>query len=410
MNQVRTAAIGLGARGYSMLEALLLHMDNVRITAVCDLYEDRVTRAADATERAYGEGNRPFTSTDYREVIDRDDVDAVLIMSAWESHFPIAIYAMEKGVAVGMEVGGAYSIDDCWQLVRTQERTGTPFMLLENCCYGEAEMTVMNMVKLGLFGDVVHCEGGYRHDLRDEVVFGKENRHYRLRNYRLRNAENYPTHEFGPIARILNLNRGNRALTLSSVSCKAAGMKEYIKSNADKVDPALLDAEWAQGDIVLTTVTCAGGETILLKLDTTLPRSYSRELVVRGTKGLYEQSTNSVFYDGDEEYWEPSEFYTKVLNNAKKEEEEFLPDVWKKITPEEIAAGHGGMDAIEFRVFIDALKNGEEMPIDVYDAALWMSITAISEESIKMGGAPLPVPDYTSGAWTNRAPKDVLPL
>ena len=174
MNQVRTAAIGLGARGYSMLHALLLHMDNVRITAVCDLYEDRLNRAADAVEKVYGEGNRPFASTDYKEVLDRDDVDAVLIMSAWESHFPIAIYAMERGIAVGMEVGGAYSIDDCWQLVRTYERTKTPFMLLENCCYGEAEMSVMHMVKLGLFGDVVHCEGGYRHDLRDEIIFGKD--------------------------------------------------------------------------------------------------------------------------------------------------------------------------------------------------------------------------------------------
>ena len=298
MNQVRTAAIGLGARGYSMLEALLLHMDNVKITAVCDLYEDRVTRAADAVERVYGEGNRPFTSTDYREVLDRDDVDAVLIMSAWESHFPIAIYAMERGIAVGMEVGGAYSIDDCWQLVRTYEKTKTPFMLLENCCYGEAEMTVMHMVKLGLFGDVIHCEGGYRHDLRDEIVFGKENRHYRLRNYLTRNCENYPTHELGPIAQILDINRGNRFLSLWSVASKSAGLNQFAKDHPN-ANPALATADFAQGDVITTVIKCARGETITLHLDTSLPRPYSRGFTVQGTKGMYQEDTRSFFIDAD---------------------------------------------------------------------------------------------------------------
>lgn len=407
MEKVKFGIIGLGQRGSQLLD-LLLRFDDVTVTATCDKYEDRAHGAAKKV--AEKESVAPLATTDYKEVLASENVDAVLISTDWELHVPLAVAAMEAGKATALEVGGAYCIEDCWRLVRTYEKTKTPFMFMENCCFNKDELLATALARKGKFGTVVHCSGAYGHDLRNEVAFGKENRHYRLRNYRLRNAENYPTHEFGPIARILNLNRGNRALTLSSVSCKAAGMKEYIKSNADKVDPALLNTEWAQGDIVLTTVTCAGGETILLKLDTTLPRSYSRELVVRGTKGLYEQSTNSVFYDGDEEYWEPSEFYAKVLNNAKKEEEEFLPDVWKKITPEEIAAGHGGMDAIEFRVFIDTLKAGGDMPIDVYDAALWMSITAISEESIKMGGAPLPVPDFTSGAWTNRAPKDVLPL
>ena len=294
MNQVRTAAIGLGCRGYSMLEALLLHMDNVKITAVCDLYEDRVTRAADATERAYGEGNRPFTSTDYREVLDRDDVDAVLIMSAWESYFPIALYAMERGIAVGMEVGGAYSIDDCWQLVRAYERTKTPFMLLENCCYGEAEMAVMHMVSQGLFGEVVHCEGGYRHDLRDEIVFGKENRHYRLRNYLTRNCENYPTHELGPIAQILDINRGNRFLSLVSVASKSAGLNQFAADHPN-ANPELATAKFAQGDVVTTVIKCAGGEVITLTHSVSLPRPYSRNGRIQGTKGIWLEDVKGMF-------------------------------------------------------------------------------------------------------------------
>lgn len=406
MKKVNLGIIGLGQRGSQLLD-LLLTFDDVQVVATCDKYDDRAKTAAEKVEKK--ENVLPMITTDYKEVLASKDVDAVLISTDWEMHVPIAVAAMEAGKATALEVGGAYCVEDCWRLIRAYEKTKTPFMFMENCCFNKDELLATALTRAGKFGTVVHCSGAYCHDLRNEVAFGKENRHYRLRNYLLRNAENYPTHEFGPIARILNLNRGNRALTLSSFSSKAAGMKEYLKNNMDKVDPALLDKEFMQGDIVLTTVTCSGGETILLKLDTTLPRSYNRDLVVRGTKGMYEQATNSVFYDGDEEFWEPTDYYKKVLDNAKKEND-YLPEVWKKITPEEIAAGHGGMDAIEFRVFVDALKNGDEMPIDVYDAALWMSIAALSEESIKLGGAPVAIPDFTSGAWTNRAPKDVLPL
>ena len=397
MNQVRTAAIGLGCRGYSMLEALLLHMDNVRITAVCDLYEDRVTRAADATERAYGEGNRPFTSTDYKEVLDRDDVDAVLIMSAWESHFPIALYAMERGIAVGMEVGGAYSIDDCWQLVRTYERTKTPFMLLENCCYGEAEMAVMHMVSQGLFGEVVHCEGGYRHDLRDEIVFGKENRHYRLRNYLTRNCENYPTHELGPIAQILDINRGNRFLSLVSVASKSAGLNQFAADHPN-ANPELATAKFAQGDVVTTVIKCARGETITLHLDTSLPRPYSRGFTIQGTKGMYQEDTRSFFIDADmggKEHWD----WSPEWNNQVKYFEKYRHPVWVDYLANGIRGGHGGMDGLVYNEFIECVRLGKPCPIDVYDGAAWMAVTALSEESIAKGGMPVAFPDFTNGAW-----------
>lgn len=148
-------------------------------------------------------GRLPAVTTDYREVLRREDVDAVVISCAWESHIPVAVEAMRAGKAVGMEVGGAYSVKQCWDLVDAYEQTGTPFMFLENCCYGRRELMALNMVKQGLFGEVVHCRGGYMHDLRTEVGTGCEMRHYRLRNYIHRNAENYPTHELGPIAKFL---------------------------------------------------------------------------------------------------------------------------------------------------------------------------------------------------------------
>ena len=277
MEKVRVAVIGIGCRGQYMMENCLLEMDNMVVTAVCDTYEDRVQWGVDTVVR-HGQP-KPFASTNWHDVLNKELADAVLILSSWESHVPIAIEAMQKGIAVGMEVGGAYTIDQCWDLVRTYEQTGTPFMFLENCCYGRTEMMVMNMIKQGLFGEIVHCEGGYCHDLRDEIAFGKENRHYRLRNYLHRNCENYPTHELGPIAQILDINRGNRFLSLVSVASKSRGMNEYAKQH-ENVTPALQTVSFAQGDVVTTIIKCANGETITLSLDTTLPRAYSRRFTV----------------------------------------------------------------------------------------------------------------------------------
>ncbi len=400
MEKVKVAAVGVGGRGYGILEGLLLHMDNVEITAVCDLYADRTEAAAAAVVRAYGEDHAPFATTNHHEVMLRDDVEAVIIMSAWESHIPIAIDAMEHGKAVAMEVGGAYSVEQCWELVKTWERTRVPFMFLENCCYGEAEMMVMNMVKQGLFGEIVHCEGGYRHDLRDEVTFGKETRHYRLRNYLNRNCENYPTHELGPIAQILDINRGNRFLSLVSVSSKAVGLNAFAAANP-KADPALATAKYAQGDVVTTIITCAHGETITLTLDTTLPRAYSRGFTVQGTKGMYMEDNRSIYLDSDhggQDHWD----WSPEWNNQVKYLETYSHPTWVEYHKNGIRGGHGGMDGLVYDAFIECVRTGTPCPIDVYDAAAWMVVTPLSEQSIAQGGAPVSFPDFTNGAWCIR--------
>ncbi len=398
MEKVRVGIIGLGCRGQFILDGLLLSMDNVHVTAVCDLYEDRVEHGAASVEHAYGQ--RPFSSTDWNEVLSPTRVDAVLITSAWESHCPIACAAMEKGIAVGMEVGGAYTVEDCWNLVHTQERTGTPFMLLENCCYGQIEMMILNMVRQGLFGEVIHCSGGYRHDLRSEVAYGEENRHYRLRNYLNRNCENYPTHELGPIAQVLNINRGNRMLSLVSVSSKAAGINDYAARHPE-VNPALATAHFNQGDVVDTIIKCAGGQTISLTLDTTLPRAYSRGFTVQGTRAMYTEDNNSLYLDSD--FTEADHFnWVRNWNNATKYLEKYQHPVWTEYLKNGIRGGHGGMDGLVYDAFIEAVRKGEPCPIDVYDAAAWMCITPLSEQSIALGNAPVAVPDFTSGAWIER--------
>lgn len=390
MNDIRIACIGIGARGRELTKLILSFEEN--IVAVCDLYPDRAEEGADLVEKACG--TRPAVYTDYKDAIADEKVNTVVIMTAWESHVEIAVAAMRAGKAVALEVGGAYTVDDCWELVRTQEETGTPFMFLENCCFGRRELMVLNMVEQGVFGRIMHCSGGYCHDLRDEIAFGKEKRHYRLRNYLARNCENYPTHELGPIARVLDINRGNRMVSLSSTASGSAGLHEFILKNKPD-DAELRDAEFAQGDIVTTVIKCERGETIVLTLDTTLPRFYSRGFTVRGTKGMYEEATDSVFLDRKEDRDHDWSWVHDKVGNASEYTAEYEHPIWKKFLNDGVRGGHGGMDALVFDAFFSALRKGEPMPIDVYDAAAWMSITALSDLSIKNGSAPVEIPDFT---------------
>jgi hypothetical protein len=394
-NKLRLGVVGLGQRGGNLLRDTLTKLDTVVIAAVCDAYQDRVDSAVNAVREKCGYAPKGYT--DYREMFASKDVDAVIVASSWESHIAITIDALYAGLITGMEVGGAYTHEECYELVKAYEKTRTPFMFLENCCYDRSEMLAMNMAADGLFGNIVHCSGAYGHDLREEIAFGKQNRHYRLDNYILRNCENYPTHELGPIAKMLNINNGNRMVSLTSVASKAAGLKSYIKSNADCA--ALQNTDFAQGDVVTTVIKCAGGESIQLKLDTTLPRYYDRELVVRGTRGLYNQTLNAVFFDGDKQgHYSGYENAAALLGNAEQYTGKYLPDYWKNITNKEKESGHGGMDFFMMKDFVARALAGKPMPIDVYDAAAWMSVTYLSEQSIALGGAVM-FPDYTNGKW-----------
>lgn len=397
--EYRVGVIGLGGRGMGHMHGILTEREDTVVTAVCDVYEDRMNAAADLCLK-----KKNWTVAkvaDWRALIERDDVDVVFVFSAWENHIPAAIHAMNCGKQVAIEVGGAYSLDDCWELVHTYEKTGIPCMMLENCCYDRNEMMVMRMVREGLFGTVVACEGGYRHDLRTEILFGEENRHYRLRNYQSRCCENYPTHELGPIAKILDINRGNRMVSLTSVSSGAFGLNEYARRH-DNVNPALQNFPFRQGDIVKTNIRCARGELISLTLDTTLPRAYSRNFTVRGTAGLFSEDCNAVYLDnGKFPEWDHSYY-----NNIAEYRKDWEHPVWRRFEEEGVKGGHGGMDWLVFDAWFEALKNGDAFPIDTYDTAAWMAITPLSEISIAQGGAPVDIPDFTRGMWTCRPDSD----
>ncbi|MBE6656175.1 MAG: Gfo/Idh/MocA family oxidoreductase [Ruminococcaceae bacterium] len=407
---IKTGVIGLGARGSQLLETILA-CEESEVVALCDLYEDRREKGKKMVEEKLGKS--PAVYENYKDLIADENVEAVFVISSWDMHTRMAVESMKAGKITALEVAGAYDIEDCWQLVRTYEETGTPIMLLENCCFDRFELLTSAMAKDGRFGKIVYCHGAYAHELRDEVLGGHVKRHYRLENYMYRNCENYPTHELGPIAKVLGINRGNKMLHLSSVSTRSGvGLETFAKDERNP-DPSLRDTKFNQGDIILTTITCAGGEVITLRLDTTLPRSYSREFTLRGTAGFCQQDQNLVMLeetDNMHETFVPAVMMSKYMDSAEKYAEEYLPDAWKNITEEEKLLGHGGMDYIELKAFFRAALNGEEMPIDVYDAAAWMAITPLSEQSIAMGGTPQPVPDFTRGAWMLREPRDVVEL
>lgn len=398
MEKFRVGQIGLGGRGMGHLSGIFCERDDVVVTYVCDVYEDRCAAAVKMVEER--NGNTPKSTTNYKEVCESPDVDVVIVTSAWENHIPACVYAMECGKQVATEVGGAYAIDDCWKLVDTHEKTGIHCMMLENCCYDRNEMMVMKMVREGLFGKIVHCEGGYQHDLRGEVSHGAENRHYRLRNYQNRCCENYPTHELGPIAKILDINRGNRMVKLTSMASGSWGLNAFAEAH-DDVDPALRSYHFKQGDVVKTMIQCAHGETICLTLDTTLPRYYSRNFTIRGTKGFFGEVENMVYIDG-----KCVEFGHDNFNNVGEYRKEWEHPVWKHFEEEGVKGGHGGMDWLVFDAYFSALRDGMVPPIDTYDTAAWMAITPLSEISIANGSMPVDIPDFTRGMWTHRTDKN----
>ena len=391
---IKLGYIGLGGRGRNMLKTVLDSFKDVEIAGICDICEERLEQGKEIVIEKTGK--EPLCTTNADDILNLD-IDCVMIMTYWETHIELAIKAMKKGIRPGIEVGGAYSVEDCFKLIRTYEETGIPCMMLENCCYGKRELTVLKMVKEGLFGEIVHCSGGYHHYLADEITHGKEKYHYRLRNY--------PTHEFGPIAKVLKINRGNRIIKLSSTASKSIALKEYVKEHIEDF-PYLENTTFNQGDIITTVITCADGSTVVLTLDTTLPRAYSRGFTVRGTKGSYFEDNDSFFFANNEEHIEAEEKFdwSPQYKNGVQYREENMHPLWKKYGDAAAKAGHDGMDYMVLCAFFESVKKQEEPPIDTYDTATWMSITPLSEESIIKGGAPVTVPDFTSGKWAMDRP------
>ena len=410
--KIKIGLIGLGQRGAGYCEGgnwgaimgNILKNEDVELLVICDKRQERIQGALNYIEKEGYE--KPLAVDDYNKVIEIKP-DAIIVATSWDNHVVVALAAMRANVPVAIEVGGTHSINDCWALVDCYEETKTPFMFLENCCYAKDELLATSLVRNGLLGEIVYCSGLYGHDLREEIVGGIDTHHYRLNEYQHYNCENYPTHELGPIAKILNINRGNRFVRVVSMSSKAVGLKNYI-NKTEKYANRMKDYSFAQGDIVTTMIECENGEVISLKLDTTLPRLYDRGLTVCGTDGQYCQTTQSVVLDDGTFNHERDEIKKSFFSQDNYDK--YLPDDWLNITEEQKKAGHGGMDFIMLKHFFHAVKNKQEMPIDVYDAVSWMCITALSEQSIAGGSIPVECPDFTRGKYRDRLPLDVMKM
>ncbi len=394
-DRVRLGWIGFGRRATAMLKHVL-EMVDVDVVAIAE-FDRRKLEMAEALCEDKGR-MKPKLTENYLDIINDKTIDAVIVMTGWDNHVPCALEAVKAGKYTGIEVGCAYDIKECYELVAAYEKTGAPLMMLENCCYDRKELAALRAVREGLFGELIHADGAYGHYL-NEVELFRDSVHYRQYEYLNRCCDNYPTHAFGPISKIFGLNRGNRALTISSFASKSRGLKDYTGRHLPDDSP-IKGADFKQADIVTSVITCAGGETIKLTLDTTIPRPYyTRDFTIRGTRGCcVEEGNGSVtFYlEGMKE---------GVMNNKFDFYEEHDHPLQKEYQSGEVKSGHSnGMDWLVLRAFFEAVKAGTNTPIDAYDTATWLAIGPLSEQSIAQGGAAVSFPDFTRGKWFRREP------
>ena len=418
--KVKIGLIGVGLRGQSNLE-ILAKRDDVEIIAFADPQSIMLS----AAQKILSKNNKPTAKefsngeSDYRNLLNDTGIDAVLISTPWEWHKVQGVEALYAKKIVGMEVGGALNLNECWEYVKTHEATGTPLFAMENVCYRRDVMAILNMVRKGIFGELLHGEGGYKHDLRgvlfndgitpynSGVEFGTKGyseARWRTEHYIKRNGELYPTHGLVPVAMMMDINRGNRLLRLSSFASKARGLHDYIvnhpKGGENHPNAKIV---FKEGDVVTTQIACENGETILLTHDTSLQRPYNLGFKVQGTKGLWEDFGWGDFDQGHI-YFESLMNHSHKWDNSEKWLKEYDHPLWKRYEHLAEGAGHGGMDWFLIHTFIECIKNNVEFPMDVYDLATWYSITPLSEKSIAQGGKVMNIPDFTKGKWKTRKP------
>ncbi len=407
--KVRLGYIGVGARGMSHISEGVLR-DDVEIIAICDTQEWALSMCRNYLKRKNRPAATEYTGSEdaYKKMLDRNDIDAVVISTPWQFHHQMAIDSMRAGKAVGCEVIAGLTVDEHWDIVRTSEKTGVHYTTLENVCYRRDVMAVLNMVRQGLFGELVHCEGGYQHDLR-EVLFndGKEwyghgveygpkaisEAQWRTQFNIDQDGDLYPTHGVGPCMQFLDINRGNRFTSMSSFSSKSPGLPAYIEHKSPGHPNAKI--KYNNGDVTTTMINCANGETVLLSHDVHLPRPYSLGFRVQGTEGIWMDVADSIYiYEKSKKphQWDPAKEWLDKYDHP----------LWKKHAKEAEGAGHGGMDWFVFNGFIEAIKRKKPFPIDVYDSVTMSVITPLSTKSLKEKNAPQDFPDFTKGKWTQR--------
>ena len=411
--QVRIAIIGVGLRGQDHLELLLMRTD-AEVVAICDIDDRMLASSKQSIVKSGKKMPQVFTGDKYawKKMLEIKGLDAVIIATPWEWHKEMIIGSLEAGIKyVGSEVVLGITLQDHWDVVKAAEKYKAHVMMLENVCYRRDVMAVLNMVRQGMFGEMIHLQGGYQHDLR-EVKFndgvkpygggcemgeqGWTEAKWRTAHSMHRNGDLYPTHGIGPIANYININRGNRFTNLCSFSSKARGLHNHVVKTCDENHPNA-KINFKLGDVVTTSIGCANGETILLQHDTNLPRPYSLGFRVQGTAGIWMDINKGIYIEGKTP--KPHQW-----DDAKAWLDKYDHPLWARWSKEATGSGHGGMDFYVVHAFIESAKRNTATPLDVYDAAAWSAITPLSEQSIALGNETVEFPDFTSGQWMYRKP------
>jgi len=400
--ELRVAVIGLGNRGPGAVKRLT-RIDNVAITGVCDLFEERVAKqvefikgkGAPAPEAFFGGQQK------WRLLCESANNDLIYITTPWLWHTPMAVYAMQCGKHVAVEVPAAMTLEECWQLVDTAEATRKHCMMLENCCYGENEMMMLNMCRKGVLGQLVHGEAAYIHDLCEmKLDKNKYVDRWRLRWSIEHTGNPYPTHGLGPVCQYMNINRGDKMDYLTSVSSAEFRLSEMARSMFGDKSPEVKTG-FKLGDMNTSVVKTFRGRTIMIQHDTTSPRPYSRLNLISGTKGIVADYPLRVALEPDTHKW----MEEKALEEVKKR---YRHPLWDKSGESaRRVGGHGGMDFLMDLRLCHCLQNGLPLDMDVYDAALWSSIVELSEKSVKRRGNSVKIPDFTRGGWKTAEPVGV---
>ena len=392
---MRIGFVGFGGMAESHATNLL-KTPGVEIRAVCDIAESRVARAQDIIVKAgkpkpdgYSRGK-----TDFRRLCDRGDLDLVYTATPWEWHTPVCLAAMNSGKHAATEIPAAVTLDECWSLVETAEKTGKQCIMLENCCYDRTELMILNMVRQGVLGELLHAECGYLHDCRGLMLGSPGKPNWRLAHCINRNGDLYPTHGLGPVAQCMNINRGNRFTRLVSMGSPSRGLNCFAKAHFGPDSPAAQQS-YAVSDVVTTLIQTALGQTITVNFSLTSSRPYSREILVQGTKGIVRKyPEEKIYLEGRTkgENWEPLDIYRTQYEHP----------LWNELGEMGKGVGHGSMDYILTYRLIHALRQGIAPDMDVYDAAAWSAVMQLSAKSIAAKSQSVPCPDFTRGKWVMR--------
>jgi len=407
LQSVRVGFIGVGARGSGHV-AQMKTLEGVEVVAIADNHEPTLKRVcanaakgAGKPPAAYGNGDE-----DYKRMLQRDDIDIVVIATPWEWHTRMCVDAMHAGKHAFTEVPAGITLDECWQLVETSEKTRKHCMMMENCCYNRQELFCLHLCRLGLFGELLHGEAAYLHELRGqmhELPHGTGS--WRTYHYARRNGNLYPTHGLGPIAQYMGINRSDRFDYLSSVASPALGRAAYAKAHFPPDHQWNKIPKWNCGDLVTTIIKTALGRTIMVQWNETTPRPYSRLNLLEGTQGVFADYPPRLALEGvtpATHEWTEGEKLETIF-------QKYEHPLWKKMG--ELAAqhgGHGGMDWLMLWRMVCCLRNGEPLDQDVYDAAAWSAIGPLSEKSVASRSRSVDVPDFTRGRWKTRQPLAVV--